>query len=76
MHKVSDDITKITQAYTTAQENTGKLIENVISWALIKPQDITPPNPTLDFRSRWTSNLPYEVSWTSSRATTNYNMSQ
>ena len=29
--KVSSDITKITQACTTAQENTGKLIENMIS---------------------------------------------
>ena len=28
MAKVSGDITKITQACTTAQENTGKVIEN------------------------------------------------
>ena len=37
MDKVSSDITKIMWACTTAQENTGKLIENVISQALTKP---------------------------------------
>ena len=41
---VSSDITKITQAYTTAHENTGKLIENPISQALTKLQD-SPPQP-------------------------------
>ena len=40
--KVSCDITKITQACTAAQENTGKLIENAISQALTKPQDFMP----------------------------------
>ena len=30
MDKVSDDTNKITHAFTTAQENTGKLIENAI----------------------------------------------
>ena len=54
MDKVSDDITKITQAYTTTQENTGKLTENVISQELTKLQDSTPPNPTLDPRSNQT----------------------
>ena len=43
--KVSDDITKTTQACIAAQENTGKLIENVISQALMKPQDVTPLIP-------------------------------
>ena len=38
--KMSTDINKITQAYTAAQENTGKLIENVILQALTKPQYI------------------------------------
>ena len=58
---------KITQAFTTDQENTGKLIENVISQAVTKPEDITPPNPTLDSRSSQTSNSSYE-------RTTNFNM--
>ena len=40
---VYDDITKITQACTTAQENTGKLIENTIPQALTKPQGVTLP---------------------------------
>ena len=43
-NKVSSDITKITQEYTTAQENTGKLIENAVSQALNKSQDSTPPS--------------------------------
>ena len=43
MDKVSGDITKITQACTTVQENTGKLIEKAISQALTKSQDITHP---------------------------------
>ena len=42
---MSSNITKITQAYTAAQENTGKLIENAISQALTKTQDITPQTP-------------------------------
>ena len=37
MDKVSSDITKIKQTCTTAQENTGKLIENAMSQALTKP---------------------------------------
>ena len=48
---VSGDITKIMQAYTAAQENTGKLIENAISQALTKPLDVTLPNPTIDSRT-------------------------
>ena len=40
--KVSGDITENTQACTTAKEKNGKLIENVISKALIKPQDSIP----------------------------------
>ena len=47
MDKVSGDITKIMQACTIAEENTGKLIENAISQALTKPQDVMPPNPTI-----------------------------
>ena len=64
MDKVSSDITKITHAYTTAQENTGKLIKNVISQALTKSQDNTPPNPALDPRSNQTANSSYEANWT------------
>ena len=51
MDKVSGDITKITQACSTAQENTGKLIENTILQALTKLQDVTPLNPTIDSRT-------------------------
>ena len=43
MGKVSGDISKTTEACTATQENTGKLLENVISQALTKPQDITTP---------------------------------
>ena len=51
MDKVSCDFTKIMQACTTAQENTGKLIENAISQGLTKPWDVMPPNPTTDSRT-------------------------
>ena len=40
-NKVSSNITKITQAYTAAQENIGKLIDNAISHTLKKAQDVT-----------------------------------
>ena len=49
-NKMSSDINKSTQACTVAQENTGKLIENAISQALTRPQDVTPPIPTIDSR--------------------------
>ena len=48
---MSGDITKITQAYTAAQENMGKLIENTISQALTKAQDVSPPTTTIDSRN-------------------------
>ena len=76
MDKVSGNITKITQACATVQANTSKLIENAILQALTKPQDITPPNPTIDSRNSWTSNSSYEASWTLSWPTTNYGMTQ
>ena len=74
MDKVSCDITKNIQAYTTAQENTGKLLENMISQALTKSQDSTPPNPTLNSRSNQASNSSYEANWTLSWLTSNYIM--
>ena len=40
--KMSGDLNKITQACTTAQDNTSKLIENAISQALARPWDSTP----------------------------------
>ena len=43
--KLSSDITKNTQAYTTAQENTGKLIEDAILQALTKSQNSTDSTP-------------------------------
>ena len=79
MDKVSGDITKITQAWTAAQENTGKLIENIISQALTKPKDVTPPNPTIDskmFGTNCTSNSSYETKWALSSPTTNFTMPQ
>ena len=76
MDKVSSNITKITQAYTTAQENIGKLIENVISKALTKLQDSTLPNLALDSRGKQTSNSSYKANWTSSWPTTSYIMQQ
>ena len=76
MDKVSGDITKITQVCTATQENTGKLIENVISQALTKPQDITPTNPTIDSRSNWMSNSSYMTNWTLSWPTTTFGMPQ
>ena len=51
MYKELGDIIKITQACTAVQENTGKLIENAISQALTKPQDVTPCNPIIDSRT-------------------------
>ena len=74
--KVSSDITKITQAYTPAKKNTGKLIENMIWQALTKSQDSTPPYPGLDSRCNQKSNSSYEVNWKSSWPTTNYAMQQ
>ena len=47
-NKVSSNITKIIQAYNTAQENTGKLIENAIPKALTKAQSTTTPSISTD----------------------------
>ena len=66
MDKVSTEITKIMQACNTAQENTGKLIENAISQALTKPQNIMPPDPTIDSRTfgKNCASNSYETNWT------------
>ena len=48
---MSGDITKITQAYTAAQENMGKLIESAVSQTVTKAQDVTPPSVTTDSRT-------------------------
>ena len=56
-----------------------KLIENVISQALMKPQDVTPPNPTIDSRAfgeNHTTNSSYATNQTSSWPTTNFGMPQ
>ena len=74
--KVSGDITRITQVCTTARENTEKLIENVISQALTKPQDITCTDPTVDSRSSQRSNSSYKTNWTLSWPTTYFGMPQ
>ena len=75
---MSDDITKIIQAYNTAQEKTGKLIENTISQVLTKAQSIITPGTSIytgDFGTNYT-NCQYEKSWTSAWLTSNHNMSQ
>ena len=43
--QVSNNITEMTQAHSTAQEHTCKLIEHAISKALTKTQDTTMPLP-------------------------------
>ena len=50
-NKASGDITKITQAYNTSQEKTGKLIENATSQALTKAHSITTPTTPIDSRN-------------------------
>ena len=50
-NKVSSNITKITQAYNTLQEKTGKLTENAISQTLTKAQSITTPATQIDTRN-------------------------
>ena len=77
--KESGDITKIMQACTVAQENTGKLIENAISQTLTKSQGVTPPNPTTDSRAFGTnhaSNSSYETNWTLSLQTNIFGITQ
>ena len=79
MDKVPDDITKITQACTTAQENTGKVMENSITQALTKPPDVTSPYPTIDSRTFGThhaSNSSSETNWTSYWQTNNFGIPQ
>ena len=69
MDKLSGDVNKIIQMHTVAQENTGKLIENVIWQALTKQQNITPPYPTRDsraFAANHEYNSSYDTNWTAS----------
>ena len=49
-NKASGDITKITQAYNTSYEKTGKLIEKAISQALTKAQSIIISATLIDTR--------------------------
>ena len=75
-NKVSSDITKITQAYNTSQEKKGKCIENAISQALTKAQNITTPATLIDTRNFGTNyTTPHETSWTSALPRYNHNMS-
>ena len=46
-NKESSDLHKITQTCTTAQENTSRLVQDVISQALSSPQDRTTQELTL-----------------------------
>ena len=71
--KVSSDITNITQVYSTAQENTGKLVENAIWQALTKAQNTT--TSSRNFRVNY-ANPSYETNWTSAWLTSNLVMSQ
>ena len=67
------------QACTTAQENTGKLIENAFSQALTKPQDVTSPNPAIDFGTFGTNHASfssYKTNWTLSWQTNNFGIPQ
>ena len=63
----------MTQAYNTAQENTGKLMENAISQALTKAQNTT--TPSRYFKVNYT-NPSYETNWTSAWLTSNLAMLQ
>ena len=76
-HKVSGDVTKITQAHNTEQENTGKLIENAILQALTKAQSTTlhPLAQILEILEL-IMHTPYETSWTSAWPTSNHTVAQ
>ena len=73
MDKVSSDITKITLACTTAQENTGILIENAISQALTNPNLAINSRP---FGTNQASSSPYKSNWTSYWQTNNFGIPQ
>ena len=63
MDKASSDLNKITQAYTAAQENTCRLMENAISQALARQQDSTStkaPPANLEFLDQ-TKNQTHEM---------------
>ena len=45
-HIGSSDLNKITEACTVTQENTSRLVQDAISWALAKPQDSKPTRPS------------------------------
>ena len=79
MEKVCGDIIEIMQACIVAQENAGKLIENAISHALTKPQDVMPLNLTINprtFRTNCASNSSYKTNWTSPWQTNNFGIPQ
>ena len=77
-NKVSGDITKIMQAYTTVQENTGKFIENTISQMLTKAQNTTISPTSVDARNVGVNytNSSYETNWTTALTTSNLAMLQ
>ena len=75
---MSGDITNITQAYTTTQDNTSKFLENTISQALAKAQNTTTPSTSVDprnFKANY-ANSSYETNWISALAKSNLAMSQ
>ena len=76
--KVADYITKITQAYNTAQENTGRLIENAISQALTKAQSTATSFTSVETRNSGPkyANPSHEMSWTSAWLTSSHAMPQ
>ena len=76
MNKVSGDINKNTQVCTATQENTGKLIENAVSQAPTKPQDIISPNPSRTSGANQESNSSYAANWTTSWQTNNSGIQQ
>ena len=76
---MSSDITKIMQEFTTAQENTGNLTKNAISQALTRPQEVIPPNPTIEsrtFETNFTLSSSNETNWTFSWQTNNFCLPQ
>ena len=73
---VSSNISEMTLAHKTAQENMGKMIENAISQALSKTHDITVCPPTTSYTNHHNvtyTSFPYNVHSTPNWHSHNYN---
>ena len=75
-NKVSSDITKITQAYNTAQENTGQTHRKCNITSTTNAQSTTTPSTPVNTRNCGTNytNPSYETSWISAWLTSNHAM--